>query len=87
VTRFRLRKRKGIATPEFHFTPGNADSQLSNSRNLSELFIPTHNKTLSVAAMRVTYPDRLPFGINRYDTAQTPTDFTEIIGDNFPRLH
>ena len=31
----------------------------------SQLFIRTHNETLSVVAMRVNNPDRSPFGINR----------------------
>jgi hypothetical protein len=30
----------------------------------SELFIRTHNETLSIAAMCVSNPDRLPLGIN-----------------------
>jgi hypothetical protein len=30
-----------------------------------QLFIRTHNETLSVAAMRVSNPDRSPVGINR----------------------
>jgi hypothetical protein len=30
-----------------------------------ELFIRTHNETLSVAAIGVSNPDRSPFGINR----------------------
>jgi hypothetical protein len=30
----------------------------------SQLFIRTHNETLSVIAMRVCNPDRSPFGIN-----------------------
>jgi hypothetical protein len=31
----------------------------------SQLFIRTHNETLSVTAMRVNNPDRSPVGINR----------------------
>jgi len=31
----------------------------------SQLFIRTHDETLSVAAMRVSNPDRSPVGINR----------------------
>jgi hypothetical protein len=30
----------------------------------SQLFIRTHNETLSIAAMRVSNPDRWPVGIN-----------------------
>jgi hypothetical protein len=31
----------------------------------SQLFIGTHDETLSVVAMRINNPDRLPVGINR----------------------
>jgi hypothetical protein len=31
----------------------------------SQLFIRTHNETLSIIAMRVSNPDRSPVGINR----------------------
>jgi hypothetical protein len=31
----------------------------------TQLFIGTHNETLSVVAMRVSNPDRSPVGINR----------------------
>jgi len=31
----------------------------------SQLFIRTHNEALSIAAMRVTNPDRSPVAINR----------------------
>jgi hypothetical protein len=31
----------------------------------SQLFLRTHNETLSVVAMRVSNPDRSPVGINR----------------------
>ena len=37
--------------------------------------------------MRVGNPDRSPVGINRRDTAQTPTALLEITGDDFPVLH
>jgi hypothetical protein len=45
----------------------------------SQLFIRVHNQALSVAAMRVCNPDRLPTRINRLDTAPTPTGFAEIV--------
>jgi hypothetical protein len=51
-----------------------------------QLFIRTHNEPLTVAAMRVSNPDRSPVGINRRDTAPTPTGFAEIIRDYFPVL-
>jgi len=34
----------------------------------SQLFIGTHNETLSVAAMRVSNPDRSPFDYQRLIT-------------------
>ncbi len=37
---------------------------VSNSKKRRELFIRTHNETLSVAAMCVGNPDRAPVGIN-----------------------
>jgi hypothetical protein len=41
----------------------------------------------SVAAVRVSDPDRLSVGINRCDAAPTPTGFAEIVSDDFPELH
>jgi hypothetical protein len=46
-----------------------------------QLFIRSRNETLSVVAMRSSNPDRSPVGINRCDTAPTPSGFAEIIGD------
>jgi hypothetical protein len=46
-----------------------------------------HNETLSIVAVRVSNPDRSPVGINRRDTAPTPTGFPEIVGDYFPEFH
>jgi hypothetical protein len=43
----------------------------------SQLFICTHNETLSIVAVCVCNPDRSPVGINRCDTAPTPTGFAE----------
>jgi hypothetical protein len=40
------------------------------------------NETLSIVAMRVNNPDRLPVGINRQDTAPIPTGFAEIFSDD-----
>jgi len=39
---------------------------LSNSQKRSQLFIRVHNKTLSIAAVRVRNPDRSPFAIQRF---------------------
>jgi hypothetical protein len=39
----------------------------------SQLFIRTHNETLSVVAMRVCNPDYSPSGIHACDTAPTPS--------------
>ena len=52
----------------------------------SQLFIRTHNETLSIVAMRVCNPDRSPVGINRLDTTPTPAGFAEIVSDDFPLL-
>jgi len=51
-----------------------------------QLFIRTHNKALSVAAMRVSNEDRSPFGIHGGDAAPTPTGFAELVSDDFPPL-
>jgi hypothetical protein len=48
-----------------------------------QLFLGLHDVTLSIAAMRVSNPDRSPVGINRCDAAPTPTCFTEITSDDF----
>jgi hypothetical protein len=53
----------------FIFT-GSAPVFLSQNRRFkfhkrSQLFIRTHNETLSVVAMRISNPDRSPVGINR----------------------
>jgi hypothetical protein len=37
----------------------------SSSRIAVQLFIRMHNEALTVAAMRVSNPDRSPVGINR----------------------
>jgi len=46
---------------------GNLNGKLPicGPRNSRQLFIRTHNETLSVAAMRVNNPDRSPVAINR----------------------
>ena len=50
----------------------------------SQLFIRTHNETLSVAAMRVSDKDCSPFAIHSCDAAPTPSGFAEIVSDDFP---
>jgi hypothetical protein len=52
-----------------------------------QLFIGLHNEPLSVTAMCVNNPDCSPVGINRCDTAPTPSGFAEIVSDDFPVLH
>jgi hypothetical protein len=42
-----------------------------------QLFICVHNETLSVIAVGVHNPDCSPVGINRRDTAPTPTGFKD----------
>jgi hypothetical protein len=45
----------------------------------SQLFIRTHNETLSVVAMCVGNKDCLPVRINRSDTTPTPAGCAEIV--------
>jgi hypothetical protein len=45
-----------------------------------QLFIRTHNVTLSVVAVRINNPDCSPFAINRRDDSPAPTGFAEIVG-------
>jgi hypothetical protein len=52
-----------------------------------QLFIRSHNETLSVVAVRVCNPDRSPLRINRRDAAPTPTGFAEVVCDDFPVFH
>src|SRR4030095_890638 len=51
-----------------------------------QLFIGTHDETLSVA-MYVHNPDHSPLRINGRDPAQAPSRFLEIVSDDFPVLH
>jgi hypothetical protein len=53
----------------------------------SQLFIRTHNKAVSVVAMRVHNPDRSPTRIQGRNAAPTPTGSAEIVSDYFPILH
>jgi hypothetical protein len=50
----------------------------------SQPFIGTHNEPLSIVAMCVSNPNCSPVGINRCDTAPTPTGFAEVVGNDFP---
>jgi hypothetical protein len=50
----------------------------------SQLFTRPHDEMFSIAAMRVSNPDCSPAGINRCDTAPTPTGFAKIVGNYFP---
>jgi hypothetical protein len=52
-----------------------------------QLFIRMHYAPLPVVAMRVSNKDRSAVGINRCNTALTPTGFAEIVSDDFPLLH
>jgi hypothetical protein len=47
----------------------------------AELFIGTHDETLSVVT-RVCNPDRSPVGINRSNAAPTPSGFAEMVSDD-----
>jgi len=62
---------------------GHANRRLQLNKR-GQLFIRTHNETLSVAAMRICNPDCLPLGIYGGNTAPTPTAFAEVVGDDFP---
>jgi len=44
-------------------------------------FIGSHKETLSVVAMRVRNPECSPLKVQSRDPAQTPSGFTEIVGD------
>jgi hypothetical protein len=49
-----------------------------------QLFIRSHNESLSVSAMCVSYEDRSPFAIHGCDAAPTPSGFAEIVSYDFP---
>jgi hypothetical protein len=53
----------------------------------SQFFVGGDDESLSVVAVCISNEDRLPVGINRCDTAPTPSGFAEIVGDDFPELH
>jgi hypothetical protein len=52
----------------------------------SQLFISTHNETLSVAAMRVNNPDRLPVGITSRTNSAKPVGVGLRLSDCFPNV-
>jgi len=52
-----------------------------------QLFIGTHNETLSVVAMRVNNPGCSRLAIQSCHLARTPSGFAEIVSDDFPALH
>ena len=61
-----------LSDAEFGKNLANLSNQFAASANRRfefqkrrQLFIRTHNETLSVVAMRVSNPDRSPVGINR----------------------
>jgi hypothetical protein len=49
----------------------------------SQNFVSTHDELFSVA-MRVYNPDRSTFAVYRFDPAQAPTGFAEIVSHDFP---
>jgi hypothetical protein len=53
----------------------------------SQLFIRSHNESLSVIAMRVCNEDCSPARIHGCNTAPTPPGFAEFVSDDFPVLH
>jgi hypothetical protein len=52
----------------------------------SQLFIRTHDETLSVAAMCINKEDCSSFVIYRGKAAQTPSRFFEFVSDDIPVL-
>jgi hypothetical protein len=52
-----------------------------------QLFIRTHNETLTVATMRVRNPDCSPVEVHGCNAAPTPTGFAEMVSDDFPVFH
>jgi hypothetical protein len=75
---------------EFGKNLGNLSNQFAASANRrfelkkrSQLFFATSDKPLSVVPMCVNNPVRSPLGINRRDTAPTPSGFAEIVSDDF----
>jgi hypothetical protein len=76
---------------EKNLTASQDNSVTSNRRfefhKRSQLFIRSHNETVSVVAVRICNEDRSPVGINRCDAAPTPAGPAEIGSDDFPILH
>jgi len=79
-----LRVIQAIRGADYHSGKANREFQFQKR---SQLFIRVHNEPLSVVAMCVSNPDRLPVGINRCYTAPTSTRFAEIVSDYFLLLH
>ena len=52
-----------------------------------QLFLRSHNETLSVVSMCVCNPDRSPIGIHCCNAAPASTGFAGIVSDDFPVLH
>jgi hypothetical protein len=50
-------------------------------------FIWPNDEPLSVVAVCINNPHRSPLGINRWDTASTPSGLGQIVSDGFPLLH
>jgi len=53
----------------------------------SQLFVSTHNETLSVAAMRATIQIVRPLESTAENPAQTPSGLAEFVGNQLPILH
>jgi hypothetical protein len=67
-------------------SPEVADRRLELHKR-SQLFIGSHNETLSIVALRVSNEDRSPARINGCNAAPTPAGPAEIVGDDFPVFH
>jgi hypothetical protein len=76
-----------ISRPPQSFERSAGSNRRFKFQKRSQLFVCTHNETLSVVAMRVGNPNRSPFAIHSRHTAPTPSGFAEIVGDDFPAVH
>src|SRR6266487_587805 len=68
-----------------HFwAPGKTQIRPFQFRERSQLFLRTHNETLSVVPMRIGKPDCSSLAIQSCHPAQTPSGLAEIVSDESP---
>jgi hypothetical protein len=53
----------------------------------AEPFVGMYNEAPPAVAVRICNKDCLPVGVDRCDTAPTPTGFAKSVGDDFPIPH